>query len=220
MDLILAICRNDWKTFSSLLDNGADVFATSVNGGTVLHALAGLEPTTDEIFSKKKSIRTYFLEIYAACSKRGKSIQDFALIQDAYGNTAMHEALYKGNWPLAYLLAELLGYKVYYQNFRQNQYGLNEYEWALVLNGIGGRYNDINAVFGKSGNIGSYQSTSSTIPALVELKKAINSIKIDKDKLCAPTLTNEELQALSEEEREHSASYIKTFSSYLSFLEN
>jgi len=220
MNLFEAVIKGDWGSYCTLLRDGADVFAIDTNGDTVLHKLARQEPVVEGIFSKKKSIQTYFSEIRFA-RKGGESILELALRQNNLKHTPMHTALSEGNWPLAHLLGELLAYKVNPKHFRRNEYGLNEYEWALLLHGVWGRRYDIEAVFGLSGNF-LYGGTTLRfeVDGLVELKKAVNAIKIDKDILCDNSHIRDKWQSLSDEQKENVRNFDKRQSSNLSFLGN
>jgi len=178
MDLHQTVRSNDFTSFNTLLENGADV--TQLNhGNTLLHSLAEsyIEPNLVKslvsIIKHRPTLVDWLIEIERYISK--KHILDFVLIQNNHQNTCMHVAIEKENWAFAGLVQNMyLNYRVNQNYLRKNYYGLNEYEYFLFNYGFNGFKNYRESLF--------WIDTQNNILTTIKcVSKAIKIVKVENN---------------------------------------
>lgn len=156
MRLHNSVINRDFDLYTSLIQSGEDVNQSDEDGNTVLHLIAKNKRTdsvahsiTSMFSSKVESPHDWI----CATDGRNIAIADLAIVQNKSLDTCMHIAIENENWEFAVLMQQRLCYQLHPDKLRRNKFGLTEYELALVLYGIRGRNNQIDAVFGEMAKV-------------------------------------------------------------------
>lgn len=192
MRLHNSVINRDFDLYTSLIKSGEDVCQTDEHGNTALHLIAknkvsdSITHSITSMFSSKVESPHDWI-----CATRGRNIDivDLAVIQNKSFDTCMHIAIENENWEFAALMQQRLCYQLHPDKLRRNKFGLTEYELALVLYGIRGRSNQIDAVFGEmakvycSGLGFSYSPFTQEVGidgGFLALKRAVKAVKMIK----------------------------------------
>lgn len=192
MRLHNAVINREFDLYTSLIKSGEDVYQSDDDGNTVLHLIAK-NKRTDSVAHSITSMFSSKIESphdwICATGGRNIDIVDLAVVQNKSLNTCMHIAIENENWEFAALMQRRLCYQLYPDKLRRNEFGLTEYELALVLYGIRGRSNQIDTVFGEMAKVYCSEVGFSYSPFTEEvgikggflaLKKAVKAVKMIK----------------------------------------
>lgn len=183
--LFEAIKKNDFSAYLRLLKTERAADARDSSGGTVLHHLArrtdlgGTAAGIAAFVSSKYDVENWIVEL-------SSDVLELMLVQDSLQKTCTHVALESDNWAFAIAINRRIDYGRYPDRLRRNHMGLTEYELAIVLYGVHGRKDKLNAVFGEIdsiylqglGRVPSFRDPADIRDAFAVFKRVAKAVKI------------------------------------------